>query len=150
MKLITDFWTKEKFEFKEIFFYNNKTQDVLFKTDLNNPTQTVAFFKNLAKKLKSLNFLRDEMVDHYQFAVMNNGELTPIKWFDIQINDNLKISHDIAFDTTLIRKNGLLIPFGKFPMYMYQIKPNWKPSLYRKQKMQANAFKYIANLILKN
>lgn len=34
--------------------------------------------------------------------------------FNLNINEDIVVSHDIAFSTTMIKKNGITIPLGKF------------------------------------
>jgi hypothetical protein len=53
------------------------------------------------------------------------------------------ISHDHAFSTTMIAKNGIDVPLGKFPF-------NKHVSLYREFKLKARAYKFIANQIMRS
>jgi hypothetical protein len=153
MKLTTTFWSKEVHTFEYLLFINGKTDEVAFKTNLNNKFETSAFFRKLAKFVKSptmrktIDFQTWEKSDYYQFAVLVDGKVTPIKWFDLVINDNLTFSHDIAFDTTLIQSNGNHMPFGHFPMYYY--KKNIHLPKYWEFNVKARAYKFMANQALK-
>jgi hypothetical protein len=147
MKLTTTFWSEEKHDFTQLLYVNNHTKEVMFQTDLTNKFETHLFFKNIAKFVKSKevrNTINHERVEGYQFAVSeNNGEIIFIKWFDLVIDEKNIISHDIAFETTLITKNNVQIPFGRFPMrYKYN-----SLAKYREFNIKAQAYKYIANQI---
>ncbi len=159
MKLTTTFWSETVFEFDKILFINGNTNDIIFQADLNDAFASYIFFKNISKfvmtplsrkaLLKQQNsdyYDLNEKVDCFQFAVIKDGEIMPIKWFDLYINQYVKISHDIAFETTLVKKNGLRLSFGKFPMCYYNI----NLPQYRALKIQAKAYKYFANQIKKN
>lgn len=145
MKLSTTFWSEEVYEFNELLYINGKTQEVMFRTNLSNCVDTAQFFNTLAKFVKSKPVLNTAYTDNwYQFAVIDEGKITLVKWFDLIISNDITISHDIAFETTLIRKNGQIIPFGKFP--------NWRkkaPSKYREFNIKARAYRYVANQIRK-
>lgn len=49
-----------------------------------------------------------------QFAVSIDNQITPICWFDLHINNDCIISRDYAFNVTLLKKNGVNIPLGRF------------------------------------
>jgi hypothetical protein len=152
MKVTTTFWSDEVFEFDNLLFINGKTEDVLFEANLNDRFQTIDFFNKISKFVKSKEFLKTFTGWDYdsafcQFAVMKDGKVTPIKWFDLVISESVKISHDIAFETTLIHKNDLQIPFGKFPMWYKEGK---KFPKYREFNLKSRAYKYISNQIRKN
>lgn len=148
MKITTTFGTEKVLDFKELLYINGKTQKIIFEADLNNKFNTYLFFKNIANFVSSKEVKKSE--DYFQFAVYWKGKIAPIKWFDIVLNDNNKISHDIAFETTLISKNGFKIPFGRFPMCYWNI--NISIPKYREFNVKNRAYKYIANQIknLKN
>lgn len=153
MKITTTFWSDHVLEFSKLLYINGKNQEVMFEVDLNNKYETYLFFKNIEKFVKSkgvLNTLTNSYwakQDYYQFATMYEGKITPIKWFDLVVNEKLVISHDIAFETTLIKRNGVRIPFGQFPMWYYYNKPARKLPKYREFKIKAKAFKFMANQV---
>ena len=147
MKLTTTFWSDEIHTFDRLFFVNGHTKEIALEANLNDAYQTRLFFKELSKfvKTKKVRETRLSETDYYQFAVPNEyNEITHIKWFDLVIDDGLTISHDIAFSTTLIQKNGEIQPFGKFPMWYKQPK---KFPKYWEFKIKSRAYKYISNRI---
>ena len=143
MKVTTTFWSEEVFTFHNLLYYNGKTKKVVFVADLNDVFDTARFFKNIASFVKTKQVLQTvENDEWFQFAVMYNNEITPIKWFDLHVDD-VVLSHDIAFETTLIRKNGVGISFGRFPRGFKKI------AKYREFNIKRRAYKYIANQIAK-
>jgi len=80
----------------------------------------------------------------YQFAVLMDGKVMPIKWFDIVVDDKITLSHDIAFSTTLVKKNGISQPFGKFPMWYKE-----RLAFYREFNMKKTVYRYFANQVKK-
>lgn len=156
MKLTTTFWSEKVHEFDKILFINGKTKEIKFQADLNSPWNTQLFFKEVAKFVKTKH-VRDTLYAnpfngrdvYYQYALLVDGEVTPIKWFDLHVNDKVVISHDVAFDTTLIRRNDVGVPFGHFPMYYYRRNENAKLPKYRELNLRAKACKYMANQIKK-
>lgn len=153
MKLVTTFWSKEVHEFDNLLYINGKTQAIIFQTNLGDVPGSVKFFKNIARFVKSASVRKAlysgkyESEVYYQFAVMKDGEMTPIKWFDLVINDKLTISHDIAFNTTLVKRNDVDMPFGRFPMYYYRRNINLPK--YRELNVKARAYKFMGNQINK-
>lgn len=145
MKITTTFWTEEKFDFSELLYINGITKEIMFKTDLNDTLNTFNFFQKLIKFVKNFNMRKEvyNEVLYYQFAIMKDGEITPIKWFDIVIDDKTIIFHDIAFETTIIRKNDIRISLGGFPFGMKHY------AKHREYNVKARAYKYIANQIKK-
>lgn len=142
MKVTTTFWSEKVYEFTQLFFINSINEEIIFKADLQNTFATHAFFKQISKFIVSKKATRgDEKC--FQFAVMLDGKIHPLKWFDFHPNPNTVISHDIAFGTTFIERNGLELPFGKFAFW-YKKKSF---PLYREFKIKRNAYKYIANQI---
>lgn len=155
MKLSTTFWTDQVCEFSELLYINGKTKEVIFNTDLTDRYQTYLFFRNLSKFVQTPKVLKTvdsngwgEM-DYYQFAVRDvnyEGGVCPIKWFDLVITDNLIVSHDIAFETTLIKRNGVEMSFGVFP--------NWcktsKLPKYREFNIKSRAYKFMGNQVKKS
>lgn len=151
MKLMTTFWSEEKHYFTQLFYVNNQTKEIMFQTNLNNMFETYLFFKNVAKfvqSLKARNVINNEKAYTYQFAASEEDkgkEVIFIKWFDLILNETTTLSHDIAFETTLIKKNNITLPFGKFPMsYKYG-----ELSKYREFNLKTRAYKYVANQIKK-
>lgn len=143
MKITTTFWSEEKFDFSELFYINAKTQEIVFQSDLNDMLNTFNFFQQITKFVKNFN-MRKEVFNsdlYYQFAVMKDGEITPIKWFDIVIDDKTVISHDIAFETTIIYKNDIRVALGGFPFGMKHY------AKHREYNVKARAYKYIGNQI---
>ncbi len=146
MRLSTTFWSNDVVDFDNLLFVNGKTKEIAFHTNLNDVQETYQFFKNISKfvispTVRKTLFVEDEW---YQFYVMDGTEMLPIKWFDLHIAEDCVISHDIAFSTTLIKKNGVHVPFGKFP-HWYK---SWKNfSKYRELNIKSRAYKYIANRV---
>lgn len=152
MKITTTFWSDKVQEFSKLLYINGNTKEIIFEADLNDVFATYNFFKNIAKFVKSPTVLKTvdkncwKGDDYYQFAVIHENEIWHIKWFNLVINDNIVISHDIAFETTLIKKNDVSIPFGKFPMWY---RKNTKLPKYREFNIKARAYKYMANQVKK-
>lgn len=151
MKLTTTFWSDEIHTFDKLLFINGATKTIVAQTDLNEHRMTFLFFKEIAKFVTTrevLNCFKDyiqtNVRNYYQFAVIKNGELCPIKWFDLHVSETCIISHDHAFNTTLIKKNDSVLYFGKFPMWYPD---NIKMSKYREFKIKSRCYKYIANQI---
>ncbi len=143
MKIITTFWTDEVFEFKELLYINGNTGEIVFRADLSDVYATHLFFKDISRFVKSPMVLKSyDTADFYQFAVYRAGEICPVKWFDFVVSADLVISLDIAFETTLIKKNGVDVHFGKFPMWV-----KGEVSKYREFKMKSRVYKYLANVI---
>ncbi len=146
MKLKTTFWSETVHTFDQLFFINNKTNEIAFQTNLGNYFESYVFFKNISQFVKSKKVRQTIDDDYgYQFAVMFDGDLTPVKWFKLHINDSVIISHDIAFDTTIISKNGIHLSFGQFPMWYHRKKI--KLPKYRSFHMKSKAYKYMSNQI---
>lgn len=157
MKLTTTFWSKEIHTFDKLLFINGTTQKIVVEADLNNSFKTYLFFKEISKFVKSPEMLKTlnaetwtAKEDYYQFAVMRDNEICHIKWFDLIINENCVISHDIAFETTLIKKNGISLSFGHFPMYYYHKNENAQLPKYREFNIKSRAYKYMANQVKKS
>lgn len=153
MKITTTFWGDEVHIFNHLLYIKNHNDEVMFQSDLNDMRATALFFKNIAKFMKTDEVKKtiDEFEDnpnYYQFAVRVDDVITNIKWFNLVIHDKLTISHDLAFETTLISKNKLRMTFGNFPMY-YDSR-NIKLPKYHSLNIKAKAYKFIANQILKN
>ena len=146
MKVTTTFWSDDVHEFDKLLFIRGKTKEILFEADLNDAMETYTFFKNISNFVK-LPAVRKTAFDDdvwYQFAVMFKDEVTCIKWFDLVVDETLTLSHDIAFSTTLIRKNDVLVPFGKFPMWY---KGSKRFPKYRELNIKSRAYKYLANRV---
>lgn len=150
MKVTTTFWSEKVHDFHELLFINSKDNKVYFKADLKDKQSTCVFFREIAKFIVSASVRADyknkENNNCFQFAVMKDEKIKPIKWFDLWLDNKNSISHDVAFSTTLVKKNDLSIPFGKFPIWYNK---NKVFSLYRELKVKKNAYKYIANQIKK-
>lgn len=143
MKLITTFWNDNKFEFDQLLFINRDTHKVKYQTDLKNHHQTGEFFSDISKFINtSAVYILKKADVCFQFAVIKDGEITPIIWFDLVINNKLTISHDSAFSTTIIHKNVVVVPFGKF-FKEY-------PPKHREFNIKYRAYKYISNQIKKS
>ena len=155
MKITTTFWSKEKFEFSKLLYINGNTKEIMFETNLDNVFETYLFFKNIAKFVKSNEVLKT--IDnsawanqtYYQFATIFEDKITHIKWFDLVINEKMTISHDIAFQTTLIKRNNVDIPFGRFPNLYYKNNIDPKLAKYREFNIKSRAYKFMANQIKK-
>lgn len=154
MKLQTTFWSDKVETFEQLLYINGRTEEIIYQTDLSNAFDTYLFFKNIAKFVKSKK-VRDTIHfnewtredDYFQFATIVDNKITHIKWFDLVVADNLVVSHDIAFETTLIKKNGIKLSFGQFPFVYYNYKKNVKLSKYRELNIKAKAYKYMANQV---
>lgn len=147
MKLTTTFWTDKVEEFDHLLFINGNTQEVVYEAKLEDLYQTQNFFRKVAQFVKTPLVRKSRGTpDWYQFAVWVDGELTYLKWFDLVVSDKLTLSHDIAFETTLVRKNGLIVPLGQFP---YWVKAKKLPK-YREFKVKAQAYRYLANQLKKH
>jgi len=143
MKVTTTFWTDDIYEFTELLYINGRTKEVIFRTNLCDRFETYKFFKAVSKFVKSSTCIDSYNTKQwYQFAVVRDFEVEHIKWFDLVINDTMTISHDIAFETTMIVKNGIAVPLGKFPMWADKEQPK-----YREFNLKARAYKYIANQV---
>lgn len=97
------------------------------------------FFKDIAKimKTKSMRESYRSEDEHYQFALSSKDyDFFPVKWFTLWLDNGDKIDHDIAFSVTLIRKNDVPIPFGKFSFSRWSEFP-----VYRELNVKRNAFK---------
>lgn len=149
MKLRTTFWSKEVYEFDRLLMVRRaegpqEPFTAVLDTSLKDLAAARAFFLAAARLMRSeqvRNEYRREAA-WYQFAVWRDEELCPIKWFDLVLDTGVVLSHDIAFNTTLIERNGLQVPFGRFPL-----NPLKTYRLYRELNIKARAYKYIANQI---
>jgi len=153
MKITTTFWSDEVHEFSKLLYIKGNTKEIMFKADLNDKFATFIFFKQIAKFVKSSTVRKTiynscwEKQEYYQFATIKDGEICPIKWYDLIIDEKTKVSHDIAFETTLIEINEVEIPLGLFPNWAYNRNPHIKFPKYREFNMKARAYKFIANQI---
>ena len=161
MKLTTDFWGTEKFDFNNLLFVRVKGNkyEVVYEANLSSKDSTYNFFKTISKFILSKDVMKTIYAngwrgdEYFQFAVRDKGEIILIKWFDLKVNDKTTLSHDIAFETTMIRKNDILVPLGSFPMHR---KSNAKKKMkrilpkYREFNLKSRAYKYIANQVKKN
>lgn len=147
MKLKTDFWSEEKFEFDKLMYIQGNSKQIMFEADLNSVWSTYRFFKDIEAFVKTRKVRKTLFNDiwknqeYYQFAVVMEGKIIPVKWFDLIIDANTIISHDFAFDTTLVQKNNRYLSFGAFPMHIH----HKKLPLYREFNIRSRAYKYIAN-----
>lgn len=145
MRLVTNFWMNdEDFTFDKLLYIDYKSKEIVFSVDLSDQFATFLFFRSLAKFVKTKRVLDTvyHQNNHFQFAVMHEGALAPIVWFDLMIGKD-RFSHDSAFNTTLIMRNGEIQPFGRFPMHTARRLPK-----YREFNLKARAFKYLANRVL--
>ena len=148
MHVATTFWNDQVFTFDRLFHVKTKSRDVRFQADLNSPSNTVKFFKDVAKFVASKE-CHDTMYteNRFQFAVpgrpeINDNTIIPVCWFDLIISDELKISHDIAFNTTLLEKNNMPVPLGKFRLHTSHKLPR-----YREFNLKSRAYKFMANQV---
>lgn len=144
MFLTTTFWSKEIHRFEYLFLIQGSTREIISRADLNDKWDSIKFFKDVSRFRKNQTIHDENDSRWYQFAVIENGKILPIKWFDLHISECVVISHDIAFETTLIKRNGIDLPFGKFPHWTKHPLP-----LNREFKLKSLASKYIANQIQK-
>lgn len=154
MQIISDNWSKEKIQFDTISFMcfighdRNNTKTIATIGKDANPHEIANFFRSLAKfvyseKVRKTVFSETE---HYQFVLSNKKfKSFPVKWFTLIFDNGIKIDHDFAFDTVLIKKNDCDVPLGTFPNWNRQ---KFYP-IYREFKLKRNAYKFIANQALK-
>ena len=153
MKITTTFWSEEVHEFSTLLYIHGNTDEVIFETELNNPFASYEFFKQISQfnQTREIHKTLDEPYakkQYYQFAVIHKNKICPIKWFDLVINESVVISHDIAFETTLIKRNDVIIPFGKFPMSYWQKGINLPKN--REFNIKSRAYQFMANQVNKN
>lgn len=151
MKVSTTFWSEKVHDFSLLFFINSNNNEILFKTDLNDIPGSYIFFQQISqfiisRKIKN-NYATKSYEDRdcYQFAVWFDDKICPIKWFDLIINNEVTLHHDIAFSTTMIHRNKLIIPFGCFPSYSSDNKKKYPK--YREFNIKSRCYKYMANQI---
>lgn len=155
----TTTFSKDKIEtFHQIAYISIDNKNIIFQANIDNKYELSYFFRNCSKVNQQLKLIDN---DRFQFAfISEHGKTIPVKWFNIHLNGNNVISHDIAFSTTLIEKNGLTIPFGLFPFSLISkrkvcgvrqlTKLEDKLYSYRREwSIKARAYKYISNQILK-
>lgn len=152
MKIISDNWGKNKIEFDNISFvyFNRKenTQHTVFKIHRTASSLEISlFFKKLSQFIYSRSARKTLFSEgeYYQFVLSNKEhDWFLVKWFSLVFDNGIQIDHDIAFSTTLIKKNNMIVPLGSFP--------NWnknKYPVYRQFKIKRNAYKFISNQVLK-
>lgn len=112
------------------------------------------FFRNCAKHAKKKQakiYIESDYNKYCQFFGAVAGEEFAIKWFFIEC-ENYVLYHDIAFETTLLtkykkenflsgKKHGYRYPLGTFKN---------KRGFYREFAIKNQAYKLIANFVLKN
>lgn len=156
MKIYTTNFSKETIEFNTIMFVHfertdgyHETKKILNSISVNDhPLKVAAFFENISNLMKTKKVRKSIFSgkEHFQFVLSNEDfENFPVKWFTLELDNSIKISHDIAFETTLIKRNDVLIPFGRFNLYSRH-----KLALYREYNMKRNAYKFISNEIEKS
>lgn len=132
-------------EYKSLMYYNGLTNEVIAKVNIDSKIEVIKFFRDLSKFVKTKKSLRTiNSKEWYQFAIESEGNVVPIIWFDIQINEKVKISHDFAFETVIIHKNSIRIDLGNFPLKITKKFPK-----YREFNIKSKAYKYIANQLMK-
>lgn len=153
--LTTNFAGKEAIYFdfiKLVHFHGdpcNQTQDVMFSVSIHeHPLKISNFFKDVARFMKSKK-VRDSHFkerEHFQFVLSNKEyDNFPVKWFTLELDNGVRIDHDFAFSTTLIKKNGFMVPFGGFNF------SKWESfARHREINMKRNAYKFIANEVFKD
>lgn len=153
MHIETTNWGKEVIVFHKILYVlttydedHNQTFHTIKEISLlESKEKIVKFFSDVSKMQKSKQH-RDSYfknTEHYQFF-LDSAEhpMFPVKWFNLILDNGVNISHDIAFDVTLIRKNKMIIPFSRFFPSEFQ-----KRSKYHELIVKRNAYRYIANQI---
>lgn len=126
--------------------FKTETKNTIIKeVDLSNPLLVAKFFKeiSLMQKSKEHRLFSNHVAKFgfYQFYLSNKEyPMFPIKWFSLILDDGTKIDHDIAFSTTLIKRNNIIIPFGS-------LFTETKCSRYRALNIKRQAYKYISNQI---
>lgn len=147
MHLTTTFWSDTVHAFHELWFVDNHDYTVHAHTDLRNAWSTYLFFRTVSRFMTSKQAkesLKEETKSCFQFAVKVDGKLTPIKWFDLHVGNDV-ISHDIAFWTTLIRRNGERVPLGRFPIQIWN--EGKDTAKFRELNIKRRAYMYIANRV---
>lgn len=157
MKIYTTGWmSKQNIEFNSIMLVHyygnsmNQNKDVVFSVSINeHPFKIAKFFKDASRFMKSKK-VRDTVFkedEHFQFVLANEEyDFFPVKWFTLELDNGKKISHDIAniaFATTLIKKNSLVVPLGGFSKRK-------SFSKHRESSINRNAYKFISNEVLKS
>lgn len=169
IKVWTDNWGPEKIEVKELLWckvervgYKSNTT-VVFSLDALNCTAQEArnFFRKVAQHC--VENPRDNESIHHQFKAVllhpipNGAELVEdffVKWFWIEVLDkHLMISHDIAFDTVLVKKRKFYEESSKFEDYQTLplggfFRKRWKRAKHAQAKQQRQAYKSMGNLIV--
>lgn len=151
MQLTTTFWSDTVKTFGTLLFVKGEVRDgssqftTLRQVDLQDLDATATFFRELSKfvLLEECRRAYSRKDSWYQFAVMRDGEVCPLKWFSLVADNGLVLSHDIAFDTTLIQKNGCAVPLGQFPHWSKKR----RHSRYRGLKVKSRAYKFISNQV---
>ena len=86
-----------------------------------------------------------KLLEWYQFGLINASpwNTIPVVHFTVTFHDGTKVFLDKAFQTTLITKNGIRIPLGRFPN-------NWsrKYPVRREEKLEKRAMKYLTNVFV--
>lgn len=114
----------------------------------DGPLKVSEFFRDVALLMRSWNVRKslNEENEHYQFGVIDDeNEIVPLKWFSLVSESGDVISHDIAFDVTYIKKNGMKQPLGSaafISQYDNKVFPR-----YREFNMKNRAYKYVANQV---
>lgn len=146
MHLTTTFWSEDVHVFHELLFVRGHKQDftVMDRTALGCASDVSRFFRRLAAFVGTRQAREHRRRDDlwYQFAVMQGEELMPVKWFDLVLSNGVVLSHDIAFNTTLVRRNDMPVPLGRFPRGSRRL------PRYRELKLKRRVYKYIANQAL--
>lgn len=84
---------------------------------------------------------RGRLIERCQFGVFEHQSgFIPVDNFTVVMENGDEIFVDKAFHTTLITKNGIDIPLGRFPFNEKRRYPK-----HREQKLDKRAMKYLAN-----
>lgn len=111
----------------------------------SSPAKIREFFKNRSK-LGSLyrdviyRGVEDGAWIQYALYDRKHNVYTPVVYFTIEFEDGETLTVDKAFETSMVKKNGVRIPFGKFPFDSKRKYP-----VRRESKLEKLVCKYLAN-----
>lgn len=158
MKLETTMWSKEVLNFDSLVYIHFtpshedkyvQNKEIVKQVKISDgPLKVAAFFRDVADLMRSSEVRKSlkEEHEHYQFGVIDEkNEIIPLKWFNLVSESGDVISHDIAFNVTYIKKNGLAQPLGS-AAFLSQYDNKTFP-LYREFNMKNRAYKYVANQV---
>lgn len=158
MKIISDCCSKDKVYFDSIMFvhfdtHTNQNYKVIDKVSKDASLLEIShFFKKIAKFICSREarqvYRHKGELGHFQFMLSSERfKEFPVKWFTLEFDNGIVINHDIAFCQIYIYKNGHRVYFNSY--FNDRITKNRKYVKYLELKNKRNAYKFIANQVLK-